>query len=474
MCGIVVVVSESNVKTLPFDPILPRGPDGFTMRRVSDQPCVMMGHSRLATHKTSTEQPLQDAKWSLVCNGELYNQEEDCHALIPLLERGESLGELDGVFAFVAYHPVKGIVAARDPIGVVPLYVGQCEGQLWFASMERCLSHCDEVSLFPPGYECRGSHLDPQWRMYKKKYALPSQPTPPMELRQRLTEAVDKRIRTCSTTWGVFLSGGLDSSIVAALAARHGTIRTYSIGLEDSPDLVAAREVARFLGSAHTEVVFTIAEGLSVIPEVIRAVETCDITTVRASVPMYLLAKKVKRDGIRVMLSGEGSDELFSGYAYNRFAPSAQAIFDECVDKMDQLHAYDCQRANKSCAAWGIECRVPFLDLAVVDFAMNRMQPKDKMWRNMGKEFLREEFLGALPDHILMRKKAQFSDAVGKRWINACRSLFKEHEYYKLLYRAACPTAACLYELETVACSTAKGAQWVTAKRDPSGDIVMV
>jgi asparagine synthase (glutamine-hydrolysing) len=292
-----------------------------------------------------------------------------------------------------------------------------------------------------------------------------------MELRRLLTSAVDKRIRSCSTTWGVFLSGGLDSSIVAALATRHGKIRTYSIGLQDSPDLAAAREVAAFLGSDHTEVVFTIAEGLRAIPDAIRAVETCDITTVRASVPMYLLAQRVQQDGIRVMLSGEGADELFAGYAYNRFAPDPEALFQECVDKLDNLHAYDCQRANKSCAAWGIECRVPFLDHAVVDFAMNKLHPREKMWRNMEKEFLREEFLGALPDRILMRRKAQFSDAVGKKWIQACRKLFDEHTYYKTLYKAACPHEACLYELETVACSTSKGAQWLEAKRDPSGEL---
>lgn len=477
MCGIIVVISKSSITTHSvyniIDILKPRGPDDFTVKKVLGSPCTIMGHTRLRTHNSSSSQPLKNHGWSVVCNGEIYNEQDDCHAIPILLHRYGmcAAGHIDGVFAFVGSHPDFGFVASRDAVGVVPMYVGTCQDSIWFSSMERALNHCDEVTIFPPGYTCYGTIDKPEWICFKKKYKMPKQIADTSCLAGLLTEAVNKRIRTCSTTMGVFLSGGLDSSIVAALAAAYGTIHTFSIGLEGSPDLAAAKDVAAFLGAHHTEVKFTIGEGLAAIPEVIRAVETCDITTVRASVPMYLLSKYVKARGFRVMLSGEGSDEMFAGYAYNRYAPTPEALFNECVEKMNALHAYDCQRANKACAAFGIECRVPFLDRDLVDYAMNKLHPRQKMWDIMEKEVLRGAFRGLLPDHILHRKKAQFSDAVGTQWIDSCRSLFPEHEYYSTLYKEVCPHAACLYELETVACSTKTAAQWVDAQRDPSGII---
>ena len=481
MCGIVVVISEYSIGLHSIigslEVVMPRGPDDNRTLVVHKRPDVIMGHARLKTHSTSESQPLQSEGWSVVCNGELYNHESDCHALPMLLSRygRHAANYIDGVFAFVGFHPEKGFVASRDSVGVVPLYVGTVQNesgrQIWFASMESALNHCDEVTIFPPGYACYGTLEDTSWARYTQPYKMPKQVTNALTLRKLLTDAVDKRIHTCGTTWGVFLSGGLDSSIVAALAARHGKIKTYSIGMEGSPDLLAARKVSSFLGTDHTEVIFTLSEGLRAIPEVIRAVETCDITTVRASVPMYLLCRKIREDGVRVMLSGEGSDELFAGYAYNAFAPDEESLFNECVAKMEYIHAYDCQRANKTCGAFGIECRVPFLDKFVVSFAMNEMHPSQKMWKLFEKEALRDAFCGALPDSILMRKKAQFSDAVGSKWIDTCREMFSEHEYYSLIYKEACPHAACIFELETVACSTRAGAQWVEAVRDPSGII---
>ena len=480
MCGIVVVISDHSVHVAdvipPLEVIMPRGPDDNSTKHVHSKPDVVMSHARLATHASSTQQPLCGRGWSVVCNGELYNHTNDCLALPQLLSHhGKYTPKyIDGVFAFVGFHPKHGFVAARDPIGVVPLYVGTVQSevgrQLWFASMERALEHCDEVHLFPPGYCCSGTVLNTEWFRYTRPYTMPFEIPDPMPLRDLLARAVRKRLQTC-TTWAVFLSGGLDSSIIAALARKSGRIRTYSIGLEGSPDLLAARKVAAFLDTDHHEVVFTVSEGLAAIPEVIRAVETCDITTVRASVPMYLLCRRIQRDGIRVMLSGEGADELFAGYAYNKYAPDAQSLFTESVDKMETLHAYDCQRANKTCAAFGIECRVPFLDKDVVDFAMNRLHPQQKMWKVLEKEVLRNAFVGILPDEILVRRKAQFSDAVGTEWIKTCRETFPEHQYYSMLYNAVCPHGACLFELETVACSTRSGAQWVDAVRDPSGII---
>lgn len=481
MCGIVVVISEYSIHLSnlmkPLEVVMPRGPDDNCTRIVHSEPDVIMTHSRLRTHPSSVVQPLRTRGWSIVCNGELYNHTNDCLALPLLLSHHGKFTPkyIDGVFAFVGFHPKHGFVACRDPVGVVPLYVGTVQTpsgrQLWFASMERALEHCDEVNLFPPGYSCSGTLQNTEWSRYTRPYVMPFEIPDPMPLRDLLARAVAKRIKTCNTTMAVFLSGGLDSSIIAALACKFGHVRTYSIGLQGSPDLIAAREVADFLGTDHHEVHFTVSEGLAAIPDVIRAVETCDITTVRASVPMYLLSRKIKEDGVRVMLSGEGADELFAGYAYNKYAPDPKSLFKESVEKMELLHAYDCQRANKTCAAFGIECRVPFLDKDVVEFAMNRLHPKQKMWNVLEKEVLRDAFIGALPTHILMRKKAQFSDAVGSAWITACRESFPEHDYYSTLYKATCPHEACLFELETVACSTRTGAQWVDAVRDPSGII---
>ena len=472
MCGILARYNANGTGTSSdFDALLiklwNRGPDGFgTYHNLG----ISLGHRRLCVHPSTTKQPLEHKGWRLIVNGEFYSCSRDCLYLLDNLETLPlSLMHVDAVYAFVAWHPVHGIRVGRDRVGVCPLYVGATEDNLWFASELKALKHCDWCSMFPPNTIYDGR----DWMR------IPSAPRGFRRVRNLLKGAVQRRLNM-DVPWGVFLSGGLDSSIIASLAKQcirpkgYPMLHTFSIGLHDSPDIGHAREVANYIGSVHHEVIFTIEEGLNCIPAVIRAIETYDTTTVRASVPMWLLAREVKRSGIKVMLSGEGADELFAGYAYNKYAPNPEALQRESERKIHKLHAYDCLRANKCCAAWGVECRVPFLSDEMVHHSRT-MDPFLKMWDTMEKEYLRTEFEQDLCNcGVLWRKKAQFSDAVGSRWIEACRAIpGGETNYYKSIFDSLYPDRenCCLHE-KSVACSTATAADWVTGARlDPSGEI---
>ena len=300
-----------------------------------------------------------------------------------------------------------------------------------------------------------------------------------------LYRAVQKRLMT-DVPWGVLLSGGLDSSIIASIVTKmcklpeaYPVVHTFSIGLKDSPDLEVARKVAEELGTMHHEIVYSVEEGLDSIPDVIRAIETYDTTTVRASVPMYLLASYIRRCGIKMVLSGEGADELFAGYSYNKYAPSPEALYEESVYKMDNLHAYDCLRANKSTMAHSVECRVPFLDKEVVAFAMSKVHPSQKMWKTVEKRLLRDAFQGLVPEVARIRKKAQFSDAVGSEWIQACRKLQpSEFKYYKKIFNDFYPNRRICVKTDrdSIACSSNRVKNWFEAsvKKDPSGNIEFI
>jgi asparagine synthase (glutamine-hydrolysing) len=478
MCGIVVAYQprKGRAPYMPTKALAHRGPDGISLDTAeSDTARVTMCHTRLAVHATSAVQPLRHGAWTYVVNGEIYTR-RDCHGIGDVLHMGVNAPRaLDGVFAFVAFHPEHGILAARDPIGVVPMFVGAHEDTIYFASEIKALQHCRWAMMFPPG-----TVYDGTFHEYRKPYTLPRSLATPLDIRPLLEQAVQKRLNM-SVPWGVLLSGGLDSTIVAKCVTQcvrprgYPAVHTFSIGLEGSPDLAAAAQVARALDTVHHPVVYTVEEGIAAIPAVVAAVETYDVTTIRASVPMYLLARTIRRAGIKVVLSGEGADELFAGYAYNQFAPGDTALFDECVRKLNTLHAYDCARANKSCAAHGVECRVPFLDRQVVDWAMNTLHPSQKLWNVMEKEVLRDAFPD-LPAGVSRRKKAQFSDAVGGGWIAACRALpGGEAEYYLNIYDALFPgrRECCLTDRNSRACSSGVAAQWVQHfDADPSGDLI--
>ena len=437
-----------------------RGPDWSGL--YADERAVL-AHERLSiVGIDSGAQPLASAdgrRW-LAVNGEIYNHQElrrelegahrflthsDCEVILPLWsECGSALAErLSGIFAFVAYDAESGDwLIGRDPIGVIPLYWGRDErGVLVVASEMKALHGlCPRIEEFPPGHTwARGQaapvrYYCPTWR---EAEASLGRELPAAELRAALETAVHRQLM-CDTPYGVLLSGGLDSSVVAAIAAKFAQRRvesgdrdaawwprlhSFAIGLEGSPDLAAARRAADFIGSVHHEFHFTVQEGLDALREVVRHIESYDVTTVRASTPMFLLARRIKAMGIKMVLSGEGADEIFGGYLYFHKAPNAREFHEETVRKLDALHSYDCLRANKSMAAWGVEARVPFLDRDFLDVAMS-IDARHKMCGpgRIEKFLLRDAFRGALPDEILWRQKEQFSDGVGYGWIDSLRA----------------------------------------------------
>ena len=515
---------------------------------------AILSHERLAiVDPLSGKQPLvsTDGTVILAVNGEIYNHKDiraeykdrylfktqsDCEVILPLyLYKGvDFLEVLSGIFAFALYDSKKDLyIIGRDEIGVIPLYQGWDEdGRYYVASELKALEGvCCTIEEFPNGCyyvggKGAGKHATPEpvkWyhRDWEKFEAVEHNKSDIAELRKGLEEAVKKQLMS-DVPYGVLLSGGLDSSIIAAItqkfagkrvetdsteAAWWPRLHSFAIGLEGSPDLAAARKAAEFIGTVHHEVHFTVQEALDALSDVIYHIETYDITTVRASTPMYLLARVIKSMGIKMVLSGEGSDELFGGYLYFHKAPNAREFHEELVRKMSKLHLYDCLRANKSLSAWGVEGRVPFLDKEFIDIAM-RINPQDKMCvklpdgkQRMEKWILRKAFEDLLPPEICWRQKEQFSDGVGYNWIDTLKKVAeskvsdaqfanrakrfpvntpvtKEEYYYREIYASLFPseTAARTVPHEaSVACSTAKALEWDEAWKnmdEPSGRAV--
>ncbi|MBZ0087052.1 MAG: asparagine synthase B, partial [Thermomonas sp.] len=432
---------------------------------------AILVHERLAiVDPAGGSQPLrsQDGDLALAVNGEIYNHRElkrelaqpyafqtesDCE-IINALYREDApasfLNRLNGIFAFALWDKAAGrALIARDPIGVVPLYWGHdAQGRLRVASEMKALEgDCKDVAQFPPGHwydSATGAltnYYDRPWRDYD---AVQGVDVSSQELREAFEAAVHRQLMT-DVPYGVLLSGGLDSSLVAAVAARYARHRiedgdqteawwprlhSFAIGLHGSPDLAAARIAADKLGTVHHGFEYSFEEGLDALPEVIRHIETYDVTTIRASTPMFLLARRIKAMGVKMVLSGEGSDEIFGGYLYFHKAPNAREFHDELIRKLDALNNYDCLRANKSMMAWGVEPRVPFLDRAFLDVAMRmdaRCKMVDKASGRIEKAVLREAFAGYLPDEILWRQKEQFSDGVGYGWIDGLKAHAEAH-----------------------------------------------
>jgi asparagine synthase (glutamine-hydrolysing) len=467
MCGILAILGASDPKearkrAVELAPLLRhRGPDWSGMHVQGNN---IFAHERLAIVDVQNgAQPLfnEDKTYVLVVNGEIYNHKDlertlqrphrfatqsDCECIVHLYEeRGETfLDEIQGDFAFVV-SGTNGFLAARDPIGVCPLYMGWGrDGSLWFASeMKALIADCPKIESFPPGfYYTKEKGLQPYYKpLYHNLDYIPTQKPDFEKIRRTLEIAVIRRLMT-DTPYGALLSGGLDSSIVAAIANRYAARRveenfavpawwprlhTFCIGLtKDSPDMVKAREVANYLGTVHHEFCFSVQDGLDAIKKVIWHIESYDVTTVRASTPMYLLARCVKAVGVKMVLSGEGSDEIFGGYLYFHQAPDAESFHRECVRRVRNLHLSDCLRANKATAAWGVEIRVPFLDKDFLDVAMN-IDPREKMCSKgrIEKWILRKAFDTPenpyLPQSILWRQKEQFSDGVGYSWIDSLK-----------------------------------------------------
>jgi asparagine synthase (glutamine-hydrolysing) len=543
MCGIVCAfeLKESSEKLRPqvlemAKKIRHRGPDWSGI--YADENGIL-AHERLAiVDPASGKQPLfsSDRKLILAANGEIYNHRElrkklkepydfqtesDCEVILALYkEKGnEFLDDLNGIFGFVLYDVEKNeYLVARDHVGIIPLYIGwDKNGTFYVASELKALEgFCNKIELFPPGHFYNSNDkvfvkwYNREWTEYD---AVKNNSTDITTLRKALEDAVHRQLMS-DVPYGVLLSGGLDSSITSAIAKKFAEKRiesddtqaawwprlhSFSVGLNGSPDLAAARKVAAHIGTVHHEVTFTIQEGLDAIRDVIYNLETYDITTIRASTPMYLMARVIKSMGVKMVLSGEGADELFGGYLYFHKAPNAKEFHEETVRKLSKLHMYDCLRANKSLAAWGIEGRVPFLDKEFMDVAM-RINPADKMVNKdkMEKWVLRKAFEDYLPQEIVWRQKEQFSDGVGYNWIDTLKALVnekvsdaqminahhtfpiqtptnKEEYYYRSIFTEHFPsdTAALSVPQEaSVACSTKIALEWDEAfknQNEPSG-----
>ncbi|HEY2532817.1 MAG TPA: asparagine synthase B [Xanthobacteraceae bacterium] len=437
-----------------------RGPDWSGV--FSDDGAVLV-HERLAiVGVESGAQPIRsaDGDLALAVNGEIYNHREledslrepyafqtksDCEIINALYrqEGPEGFKKLNGIFAFILWdRAARRYLIARDPIGVCPLYIGNDEhGNLFVASeLKALVGVCRNAEIFPPGHYLDSRvgkpvrYYNPAWRSYESTKSVGIEPA---ELHATLEAAVRRQLMS-DVPYGVLLSGGLDSSVIAACAAKFAARRiendgateawwprlhSFAIGLDSSPDLAAARIVATALGTVHHEFRYTVQDGLDALSDVIYHIESFDVTTVRASTPMYLMARCIKTTGVKMVLSGEGSDEIFGGYLYFHKAPSACAFHDETVRKVFDLYRYDCLRANKSMAAWGVEARVPFLDLEFLEVAM-RFDAAHKMVRDGGmeKQVLRRAFEAVLPEAIVWRQKEQFSDGVGYGWIDALKT----------------------------------------------------
>ena len=553
MCGIAAIfkikeqTQELRKKALEMaKKIRHRGPDWSGIYCGGS---AILVHERLSiVDPQSGGQPLYspDKKQILAVNGEIYNHREirerfkgryefqtgsDCEVILALYrEKGtDFLEDLSGIFAFALYDEEKDdFLIARDPIGVIPLYIGRDkEGKIYCASELKALEgFCDSYEPFLPGHCYIGSEgvmkrwYTRDWMKYDE--SLPetvSSETYQQEVtavHDALEDAVRRQLMS-DVPYGVLLSGGLDSSVISAIAKQFAAKRietdgqkeawwpqlhSFAVGLEGSPDLAKAREVADFIGTVHHEIHYTIQEGLDAIRDVIYYIETYDVTTVRASTPMYLMARVIKSMGIKMVLSGEGADEVFGGYLYFHKAPDARAFHEETVRKLSKLYLYDCLRANKSLSAWGVEGRVPFLDKEFLDVAM-RIHPASKMCpgKTIEKKVVREAFAHLLPESVAWRQKEQFSDGVGYSWIDTLKQITseavsdeqmahaaerfpihtpmnKEEYYYRSIFEEYFPSesaALSVPSVPSVACSTAEALAWDASfqgKNEPSGRAV--
>lgn len=545
MCGIIGVfdLKDSSDKLRPqvlkmAKKVRHRGPDWSGIFSCKN---AILAHERLAVvDPGSGQQPLKNKSETLVLtvNGEIYNHQElhaqtpdyefqtqsDCEIILALYEQKgiDFLEDLNGIFAFALYDIEKDVyLIARDHIGIIPLYIGWDKaGTLYVASELKSLEGvCERYEEFKPGHYLYSKDDAPK-RWYKRDWEsydnVKDNKSDMALLRKGLEDAVHRQLM-CDVPYGVLLSGGLDSSIIAAVTKKFAAKRveshdkeqawypqlhSFAIGLKGSPDLAAAKKAAQYIGTIHHEINFTIQEGLDAIHDVIYHLETYDVTTVRASTPMYLMARVIKSMGIKMVLSGEGSDELFGGYLYFHKAPNAQAFHEETVRKIGKLHLYDCLRANKSLASWGVEGRVPFLDKEFIDVAM-RLNPADKMAKDkkIEKWILRKAFEDYLPEDIAWRQKEQFSDGVGYSWIDTLKQtanekisdedmaqaatrfpihppMSKEEYHYRSIFEELFPSdaaACCVPSVPSVACSTPEALAWDASFQnvnDPSGRAV--
>ena len=543
MCGIVCAFDLKQKSEILRPQVLEmskkirhRGPDWSGI--YSDEKTVM-AHERLAiVDPASGQQPLfsEDKKLVLAANGEIYNHRElrkqfngsyafqtasDCEIILALYkEKGvDFIDDLNGIFGFALYDVEKDeYFIARDHMGIIPLYIGWDQnGTFYVASELKALEGvCTKIELFPPGHYMSSTDgklvkwYNREWTEYD---AVKENETSIAEVKKALEDAVHRQLMS-DVPYGVLLSGGLDSSVTSAIAKKYAQKRvesddtseawypqlhSFSVGLEGSPDLAAAQKVADYIGTIHHEIKFTIQEGLDAIKDVIYNIETYDITTIRSSTPMYLMARVIKSMGIKMVLSGEGADEIFGGYLYFHKAPNAEEFHDETVRKLDKLHMYDCLRANKSLMAWGIEGRVPFLDKEFIDVAM-RLNPQDKMinGERMEKWIIRKAFEDMLPESVAWRQKEQFSDGVGYSWIDTLKEVVdkevsdeqlanakfrfpiqtpqnKEEFYYRSIFEEHFPSDAAALSVPqeaSVACSTQIALDWDEAFKnmnEPSG-----
>lgn len=514
---------------------------------------AILAHERLSiVDPESGRQPLYapDGKQVLAVNGEIYNHKtlrqrlgsqyefqtgSDCEVILALYREmlrehptpshadiTAMLEQLNGIYAFALYDEQRDcFLVARDPIGVIPLYIGHDEdGKVMVASELKALEgQCTTYEPFLPGHYY-WSPAPGLTRYYVRDWfeydAVKDRPASTEAIREGLEASVRRQLM-CDVPYGVLLSGGLDSSVISAIAGKYAARRieedsqtaawwprlhSFAVGLKGAPDLAKARMVAEHIGTVHHEINYTIQEGLDAIRDVIYYIETYDVTTVRASTPMYLLARVIKSMGIKMVLSGEGADEIFGGYLYFHKAPDARAFHEETVRKLSKLHLYDCLRANKSLAAWGVEGRVPFLDTEFLDIAM-RTNPEAKMCpgTTMEKRIVREAFADMLPEEVAWRQKEQFSDGVGYSWIDTLKAVTatavsdeemahaaerfpinppqnKEEYYYRSIFAEHFPSesaARCVPSVPSVACSTAEALAWDESFRhlnDPSGRAV--
>lgn len=564
MCGIAGILNiKSQTKELRdkalkmAQKIRHRGPDWSGIYVGGS---AILAHERLSiVDPQSGGQPLYspDRKQVLAVNGEIYNHRDirakyagkydfqtgsDCEVILALYkEKGiHFLEDISGIFAFVLYDEERDeFLIARDPIGVIPLYIGKDkDGKIYFGSELKALEgFCDEYEVFLPGhyfYSKEGKMkrwYSRDWTDYEavKGYetieddktvkdceAAKTDSVQTRDVKIALEDAVHRQLMS-DVPYGVLLSGGLDSSVISAIAQKYAAKRietdgasdawwpqlhSFAIGLKNAPDLIKAREVAEYIGTVHHEINYTVQEGLDALRDVIYFIETYDVTTVRASTPMYLLARVIKSMGIKMVLSGEGADEVFGGYLYFHKAPTPQAFHEETVRKLSKLHMYDCLRANKSLSAWGVEGRVPFLDKEFLDVAMT-LNPKVKMCpgKEIEKRIVREAFADMLPESVAWRQKEQFSDGVGYSWIDTLREITsaavsdeqmehaaerfpihtpqnKEEYYYRSIFEEHFPSesaARTVPSVPSVACSTAEALAWDAAFRnlnEPSGRAV--